>query len=247
MHRVGADLTSALGLARRIGDAGGLFLEGLWTHLAVADEADDAFTGVQLDRFASVRAELAAAGISPATLHVANSSGAIAHPASRFDLVRTGIALYGYLPSPAVRARWIAQVGNEQLRPVLSLKARVHYVRRLRRGARPSYGRREALSHDSMVATIPLGYADGVPRALGPAGGAVLIGGRRRPILGTVTMDQLMVDVGEAGDVAPGDEVVLLGRQGEEVITAEEWAELVGTISYEILCAIGPRVPRVAV
>jgi len=119
-------------------------------------------------------------------------------------------------------------------------------LRHLEAGARPSYGRLRPLPAAAGVATVPLGYADGVPRRLFEAGGEVLIGGRRRAIAGAVTMDQLVVDCGPDGDVAVGDEVVLIGRQGAEAISAAEWARLLGTISYEVLTGIGPRVPRVA-
>jgi alanine racemase len=117
-------------------------------------------------------------------------------------------------------------------------------VRQLTAGERLSYGRRRPLPADSVVATVPLGYADGVVRALGHAGGQVLIGGRRCPLAGTVTMDQLMVDCGPGAAVEVGDEVVLIGRQGAETISAEDWAGLLGTISYEVLCGVGPRVDR---
>ena len=162
-------------------------------------------------------------------------------------MVRCGIGLYGYLPGPAVQAAFAAASGGETLRPAMSLRARVVSVRTLEAGERPSYGRLRALPRRSVVATVPVGYADGVPRALFAGGCSVLVGGRRRPLAGTVTMDQIMVDCGEDSSVAPGDEVVLLGRQGDEEITADEWAGLLGTISYEILCGIGPRVPRIAV
>ena len=131
-----------------------------------------------------------------------------------------------------------------RLRPALSLRARVSYVKTLGAGARLSYGLRYQLSADSVVATIPLGYADGVPRRLGETGGEVLIAGRRRPIAGTVTMDQILVDCGPRATVHPGDDVVLIGSQGEESITAWEWAERTGTIAYEVVCGLSERVPR---
>jgi alanine racemase len=129
----------------------------------------------------------------------------------------------------------------------MSLKAQVVSVRTLEAGERPSYGRLRPLPRRSLVATVPIGYADGVPRALFAPGYAVLIGGVRRPLAGMVTMDQIMVDCGEDTSVAPGDEVVLLGRQGDQVITADDWAALLGTISYEVLCGVGPRMPRIPV
>ncbi|MGQ0521496.1 MAG: alanine racemase [Actinomycetota bacterium] len=242
MHRVGADPRDVVAVARAVAGARTLRLDALWTHLAVADEpAQDDFTAGQLRRFEEVRDALASEGLQPDLLHAANSAGALAQPAARYDLVRCGIAVYGHAPGPAL-------AGAAALRPALALKARVSMVRRLAAGARPSYGRRYAVPEPgSVIATVPLGYADGVPRRLGAVGGEVLVGGRRRPIAGTVTMDQLMVDCGPGAGVVPGDEVVLLGRQGDAEVTAEEWAERLDTISYEILCGIGPRVPRVAI
>jgi alanine racemase len=238
MHRVGAPAADAMALARRIADSPHLSLEGLYTHFPVADEDDqDDFTAGQIDQLEKVRAEMAGAGIQPALVHASNSAGALAHPGSRLDLVRCGLALYGYSP----------RGDGADLRPVMSLKARVAHVQTLEAGERISYGRRYAMPHRGRVATVPLGYADGVPRALSATGGQVLIGGRRRPIAGTVTMDQLMVDCGPDDDVAIGDEVVLIGRQGDELIGADEWAVRLGTITWEVLCGIGPRVPRVLV
>jgi len=247
MHRVGADPKVAVEICAVVGASSSLVLDGLWTHLAVADDPDDPFTGLQLDRFDDVVATVRRLGLEPRQLHAANSAGAIAHPRSRYDFVRCGIASYGYAPSAAVApllARELAP--GEALRPVLSLKARVHLVRDLAAGERPSYGRRYSLPTDSLVAVVPLGYADGVTRRLSSTGGEVLIGGRRRKIAGTVTMDQIIVDCGN-DDVRPGDEVVLIGRQGDEEITADEWAERTDTVAYEVLCGIGPRVPRIAV
>jgi alanine racemase len=237
MHRVGADPADVAALAGRVASLPVLRFEGLWTHLAVADEPDDPFTGEQLARFEKVRAELAGRGLVPEMVHAANSAGTILHPAARLDLVRCGISLYGYPPAAGV-------AGTVELTPALSLKAEVTMVRRLAAGERPSYGRRRPLPADSVVVTVPLGYADGVVRALGHAGGEVLVVGRRRPLAGTVTMDQLMVDCGPDAVVEVGDEVVLLGRQGAEAITADDWARLLGTISYEVLCGVGPRVDR---
>lgn len=249
MHRVGADPADVLSLCVAVVRAPGLRFEGLWTHFAVADDPDDPFTADQIALFGRVTEQLREAGMSPSVLHAANSAGAIAHPSSRFDLVRCGIASYGYAPSAKV-----AQILDDEIRavspgdalkPVLSLIARVHLVRDLDAGERVSYGRTIPLSKDSRVAVVPLGYADGITRRLGAEGGAVLIAGKRRPICGTVTMDQLIVDCG-GDDVRVGERVVLIGRQGDEEIMADEWARRLGTIPYEVLCGIGPRVPRVA-
>lgn len=247
MHRVGCESDEAVDLARSIASAPELTFEGLWSHLSVADDLSDHFTEIQQDRLLAVRDALLADGLSPIVTHLANSAGAIAHPLTRFDIVRCGIALYGYLPSELLLASFQLQVSPEMmLQPAMSLHSRVHAVRELAAGERPSYGRVYELHKASRIATVPIGYADGVPRALQHAGGEVLIGGVRRPFAGTVTMDQVMIDCGD-DDVRPGDEVVLLGRQGDEEILASEWAELLGTISYEVLCGIGQRVPRVVV
>lgn len=247
MHRVGADIADVEEVCALVDESPLLALDGLWTHLAVADDPDDPFTDLQLDRFDAVVALVVAGGKQPRLLHAANSAGAIAHPRSRYNLVRCGIASYGYAPSPRVAPLLAAATGpGTSLRPVLSLKARVHLVRQLEAGERPSYGRIFALERDAAVAVVPLGYADGVTRMLSSQGGEVLIGGRRRRIAGTVTMDQIIVEC-DADDVRRGDEVVLIGRQGDQEITADEWAERTGTVSYEVLCGIGPRVPRIAV
>ena len=251
MHRVGADAADVGPLADRIAADPALELGAVWTHLAVSEGSatpDRQFTALQLERFDAVLAGLSDAGHRPPMTHVANSAGAIGVPASRRDMVRCGIALYGVSPTPALADTLARDTGGERLRPVLSLHSRVTYVRDLDAGERPSYGRRRPLPGPgrSQVATVPLGYADGVPRRLFDQGGEVLIGGIRRPLAGVVTMDQIVVDCGPVGTapVAVGDEVVLLGRQGDEEITATEWADLLGTISYEVLCDIGPRVPR---
>ena len=251
MHRVGAEPAEAVSLADLIGAQASVALQGVWTHLAVADGTSDGdlrFTDEQLARFDASLAELAAAGHRPALVHAANSAGTIAHPRARRDLVRCGLAVYGELPNPGHQAVLAEATGGGRLQPALSLRAQVTYVRELEEGERPSYGRRRPLPERSVVATAPIGYADGVPRRLFECDGQVLVGGIRRPLAGMVTMDQIVIDCGPPGPTAPavGDEVVLLGRQGDATVSATEWAELLGTISYEILCGIGPRVPRVA-
>jgi alanine racemase len=248
MHRVGADAEEAVAVVEAVAGDPRLELEALWTHLAVAEDTADPFTAEQLGHLDEVVKAAAARGAVPRMVHAANSAAAIAHPGARYDLVRCGIALYGYAPSRAVADTLATGAGaGGRLRPVLSLRARVSHVRRLGAGTRISYGRRYRLERDSVVATVPIGYADGVPRRLFGAGGEVLLGGVRRRIAGTVTMDQLMVDCGPDAVVAPGDEVVLIGTQGVERIDAEEWAERLGTISYEVLSGVGRRVPRISV
>jgi len=245
MHRVGADLEQARLLVEEVVASPELAYAGLWTHLAVADEPADPFTGEQLARFECVRKSLEEAGAPrPPRIHAANSAGAIAHPSSRYDVVRCGISLYGYLPSPAVPAGLVTAAGVGDLRPALSWKTQVSYIRELGPGERLSYGLAYRLPERADIAVVPVGYADGVPRGLFQSGGEVLIGGRRYPVAGAVTMDQLMVDCGPNSGVRRGDEVVLIGSQGNEAVTAQEWADRLGTISYEILCRIGPRLPR---
>ena len=238
MHRVGAEPDMAVELAAQVAGTAGLDLEGFYTHLAVSEELGrTGVTEAALDRFDEAVEKLAAHGVTPRFLHAANSGGALGHPRSRYNLVRVGIALYGYAPGPDL-------VGRAALTPALSLHARVTHVQHLAAGEGVSYGLRYTTARPTVIATIPLGYADGVSRALSAAHGTVLVNGKRCQIAGTITMDQLMIDCGPEATVEPGDEVVLLGTQGDETISAEDWAEKLGTISYEVLCGIGPRVPR---
>jgi alanine racemase len=237
MNRLGVDPDAAVGLAERLAAEPMLDVEGVWTHCATADEPDDPFTAVQLDRFDEVLGRLDAAGLRPPLTHAANSAAGVVHPRARHDLVRCGISVYGLPPAPGL-------AGTLDLRPAMRLTSVVAHTMRVRAGEGVSYGLRHRFAHDTLVATIPIGYADGVPRRLSSAGGEVLIGGRRRPMVGVVTMDMLMVDCGPEGDVDVGDEVVLLGTQGEAYVGAWDWAEATDTIAYEIVCGIGPRVAR---
>lgn len=236
MHRAGCTDAEAVGIAQAVERRDELRLEGLMTHFAVADEPDHPANDAQQTRFEEVRAALRRVGLDPPIVHAANSAAAITRPQSRYDLVRCGIAIYGIPPDPGL-------AGMVDLTPSMSLRTEVAQVRRLGVGEGVSYGLRYRLERPGAVATVPIGYADGVPRRLGLVGGSVLIRGWRRPIAGTVTMDQLMVDCAE-GPVEVGDEVVLIGRQRSEAITATEWAERLDTIAYEITCGIGARVPR---
>lgn len=236
MHRVGAQPSDVVDLARDVKSRPELDLVSVFTHCAVADEPDNPFTARQLAIYERVLDDLASAGIDVGMRHAANTAAALAHPASRYDLVRCGIGIYGLPPSPSL-------VGVVDLRPVMSLRARVSYVKRVGAGEGLSYGLHYRPDREVTIATVPLGYADGVPRRLGMVGAEVLIGGRRMPMAGTVTMDQFMVDCGDY-PVGVGDEVVLIGRQGSGEITADEWAALLGTINYEVVCGVSLRVPR---
>lgn len=237
MHRMGAHPDDVPMLLDAIADSGGaLRLGGMFTHLACADDPAHAANAAQLTRFDGVVAAARAAGHEPDVVHAANSAAALALPAARHDLVRSGIALYGIVPGDGVADRCV------DLQPALSLRARVSRVARVPAGDGVSYGLRTVLERDTNVATVPLGYADGVPRRLWETG-EMLVGGVRRRIVGVVTMDQVMLDCGD-DDVAVGDEVVLLGRQGDDEIRAEDWARQLGTIGYEIVCGISRRIGR---
>lgn len=238
MHRVGAHPADAIEVARRIVAAPTLVLGGTFTHLAVADEPARPETAVQLAVFDDVLAQLSSLGIDPGLRHAANSAGTLAHPGARYDMVRVGVALYGVAPAPGL-------ADEVPLRPAMSLHAEVTMVKQLEAGDGVSYGLRHTFDRRATVAVVPLGYADGVPRRLGLRGAEVLIGGVRRPMRGVVTMDQTIVEVTDGPPVAPGDPVVLLGEQGQESITAQEWAERLDTIAYEVVCGFSVRLPRV--
>lgn len=234
MHRVGAPPDEARDLAIAIAN-GPLTLEGVWTHFPVADE-DLAFTAGQVAAFDRFLMDVAAAGARPQMVHAANTAGALALPASRYDMVRIGLGLYGIRPAPGY--------GDDlDLRPAMRLMSRVTYLRRHPAGTRPSYGRRRPLERDATVATVPVGYADGLTRRLGWSGGGALIRGRWYPFAGTITMDQALIEVGD-DEVALGDEVVFLGRQGDAEIPVEDWAARLDTITWEVVCGFMPRLPR---
>ena len=182
-------------------------------------------------------ADLAAAGHRPPLVHAANSAGVIAHERSHYGMVRCGIALYGVAPSPELD-------GRVELEPAMRLVSEVSHVHADGAGEGVSYGHFQSTQGDSTLATVPIGYADGIRRDLSARGGQALIRGQRHPIIGRVTMDQLIVDC-RSHEVVPGDEVVLIGSQGDGVIRAEEIAERLDTIGYEVLCAVSARVPRV--
>lgn len=236
MRRVGVEPSAAVSLAQDIASRSALRLASVFTHCAVADEPGNPFTCEQIGRLQQVRADLVAAGIEVPMVHAANTAATLDHPEARLDLVRCGIGIYGLDPSPALG-------GRLDLKPALSLHAEVSHVKRVAAGEGLSYGLRHHTTSDTTIVTLPLGYADGVPRRLGAKGGEVLLGGRRVPIVGSVTMDQLLVDVGD-DRVAVGDPVVLIGSQGSEHIGAQEWADRLDTIAYEIVCGISQRVPR---
>ena len=235
MHRVGAAAEVAFELVTRIEQDDRLILGGVFTHFAVAEE-DAAFTLIQIEQFDGFVDRLHTAGIYPPLVHACNTAGALNFPEARFDLVRVGLGCYGMYPHPDEEA-------IVDLQPAMRVVSHVSMTQALPAGERLSYGRRRPLPVASTVATVPIGYADGIPRRLSDAGGEVLINGRRYPFAGNVTMDQVVIDCG-SDDVSVGDEVVFLGPQGNDRISAEEWADLLDTISYEVVCGFSARLPR---
>jgi alanine racemase len=234
MHRVGIwPPGDAVGFLTRVNE-NGLRADGLWTHFACAAEDRDA-TDRQLSMFLGVVTATDRAGLRPPLLHAANTGGTILYPASHLDMVRTGIGMYGIEPAPGIGE-------GLGLRPALTWRSTVTAVRRLAAGERVSYGHQYRIERDATVATVPVGYGDGYPRVLSSRAD-VLVAGCRCGVAGAVTMDQLMIDCGDL-PIRPGDDVVLLGSQGDEEVSAQELANLAGTIGYEIVTRIGSRVPR---
>ncbi len=234
MSRLGVTPEEALALLRSDWPPN-LHLEGVMSHLASADEPDGGPAEEQLARFRSFLDAIQTAGLKVPTAHIANSAAILRFPSSRFDLVRPGLMLYGYSSGPMPSA---------DLRPVLTWKTRVIQVKRVDKGQPVSYGGTFIAPRPSTLAVLPVGYADGYSRALSNKG-RVLIGDRPAPVVGRVCMDLTVVDVTDHLAVRPGDEAVLLGRQGSAAITADDLAAWQNTISYEVLCQIGPRVTRV--
>lgn len=238
MHRVGVPVASAMARVEQIIAAKSLQLDGVYTHFAAADLPSHDETAKQQRRFDDFVAELDGKKLRPKYVHTSNSAALLRSLNAVTDIARVGIAIYGIAPSNET------ETVARGLRPAMSLHARVSHVQRLEAGEGVSYGLRTRLEKSANIATLPLGYADGVPRRLWSVGGEVLIGGKRCPIVGVVTMDQLMVNCGEI-DVKIGDQAVLLGAQGDEVISANEIATRLDTIGYEIVCGVSARVPRV--
>ena len=238
MHRVGVSPEEAVSLASFISSYESLNIEGVYTHFAVADEPSHMANVAQLNSFNTVLENLSARGINPPLVHAANSAASLANEASRFTMVRLGIAAYGLRPGAGVADLCAGLI------PAMSLKARVSAVRWVEAGEAVSYGLTRPLTKGSLIATVPIGYADGVPRALGRTSIQVLVNGVPRTIAGTITMDQLMIDCESDSSVMVGDEVVLIGKQGEHSVTADDWADALGTIGYEIVCGISSRIFR---
>ncbi len=223
--------------AIRIAQMPGLDLEGIFTHFASADSTDTTYTERQFNLFCDYVAELERVGIKFRLKHAANSAAIIAHPRTHLDMVRAGIAMYGLNPSQEVNLNHLAT------RPVMALKARLVHVKKVPRGFCVSYGMTHRTTAPTTIATVPIGYADGYSRLLSSRG-TMLVRGQRAPVVGRVCMDLALLDVGHIEGVRTGDEAVILGRQGAETVPADEIADLVGTINYEIVSSITARVPR---
>ena len=215
-----------------------IVIEGLFSHFSSADEEDKSYTHMQIEKFNWFYNELLKRGIKINVRHIANSAAIIDIPEVHFDAVRPGIILYGYYPSKDVSRDII------NLKPAMSLKANVVHVKRVPSGECIGYGRKFKTVRESTIATLPIGYADGYTRLLFNKA-KVIINGKFAPVVGRICMDQCMVDVTEAGYVKTGDEAILMGSDKSLKFDADDMADLLGTISYEILCMIGKRVPRV--
>ncbi|WP_072621028.1 alanine racemase [Spirulina major] len=237
MSRLGTRWTDALSLVQAVHELPSLHLASVYSHFATADDPDPQFMEIQRDRFEAVLTELRNHGLYPPMVHLANSAGTLGDRALHYDGVRIGLSLYGLYPAPHLSP-------TLTLRPVMAVKARVTQVKSIPPQTGVSYGHRYVSDRPLRLAVVSIGYADGVPRLLTHKM-QVLIRGQRVPQIGAITMDQLMVDVTELPDVQPGDCVTLLGQDGSEQITADDWANAIGTISWEILCGFKPRLPRV--
>jgi alanine racemase len=233
MGRVGVQPEDAVAFVRKIGRFKNLNLRGIFSHFSCADEADKTFAKKQFEIFDGVVRETETSGVKIPKKHMANSAAILDLPESYYDLVRPGIMIYGLYPSDEVSH-------IIELKPAMTFMTKVTFIKRVPPGSSISYGRTFTTQKETLVATLPVGYADGYSRLLS-CRGEVLIKGHRVPLIGRVCMDMCMVDVSEVENVQPGDEVILFG----EGLPVDEIAEKIGTINYEVVCAVGKRVPRV--
>lgn len=240
MGRVGLQAERAAIFVREVASLENLQVEGIYTHLSCADDADDETTPSQLEKFNSLLDDLLNCNIKIPIRHAANSAAAIRYPESRYDAVRPGIVLYGLVPSISVKEEF------SQFKPIMTIKSTVVEIKTIPAGARVSYSGAFAAKKPTRVATIPAGYADGFSRALSNRG-TVLVNGHSAPIIGNICMDFMMADVTNAPRVSVGDDVVLVGRQGNLEITIDDLASIMNTINYEVVSLIGKRVHRVYV
>jgi alanine racemase len=237
MGRTGVPYQRAPKLIKEVVKIPELEMEGIFTHFSTADEEDKSFTKEQIKRFKGVLKELKGEGINIPFRHAANSAGILNFPENYFNMVRPGLAIYGIYSSEHV-SRSLA------LHPVMSLKSKVIYLKKVKKGATISYGKTYITNKSTTIAILPIGYEDGYNRLLSNQG-EVIIRGKRVRIAGRVCMDQTIIDVGEVSDIEVGDEVVLIGKQGKERISVEEIAKKVNTVPHEVICRIAERIPRI--
>ena len=239
MSRLGTPWEEATEFVQLVKRLPNLKLASIYSHLATADSPDPAVMREQHQRFKRAIEQIKIAGINPPSLHLANSAAALAQADLHYDLVRVGLATYGLYPAPHLQSR-------SNLKPAMQVKARVTQVKTIQAGTGVSYGYQFIAQRPTKIAVIGIGYADGIPRNLSNKM-QVLVRGQFVPQVGAVTMDQLMLDVTDIPDLEVGEVVTLLGKNGENQITADDWAVTLGTISWEILCGFKHRLPRVAV
>lgn len=237
MGRIGVLAEEAAAFMNRLCELENVTIEGIASHFSTADEQNSAFAAEQLERFSQTIEEMKRLNIDPPFCHIANSAALANLPSAHFTVVRPGIMLYGSYPSPSLKAKI-------SLRQVMSWKSRIADLKKAPAGYSISYGRTFVTQRPSIIAAIPVGYADGYHRLFSNRG-EVLIKGQRAPVVGRVCMDWTMVDVTDIPGVEVGEEVVLMGSQAGQEITPEEMGEWMGTISYEILCSVGKRVHRI--
>lgn len=239
MSRLGAPWQEATEFVQLVKGLPNLKLASIYSHLATADSPDTAVMKEQHQRFERAIAQIKTSGINPIRLHLANSAAALADPDLHYDLVRVGLATYGLYPAPHLQ-------NVVDLKPAMQVKAKVTQVKTIEAGTGVSYGYQFIAQRQTKIAVVGVGYADGIPRNLSNKM-QVLVKGKLVPQVGAVTMDQLMLDVTDIPDLEVGEVVTLLGKDGENQITADDWAATLGTISWEIICGFKHRLPRVAV
>lgn len=240
MNRIGINHTKAKFVLTKIKSLKNIELVGVYSHLAVSEKVDSDYTKLQIERFEQIKRDAEEVGVEPKFYHIANSGGLVNYKNAVFNLVRIGLMLYGISPPAAEEKKSFG------LKPVMTFKSKVVFLKEVGKGEGISYGLTFYTKEKTKIATIPVGYGDGYTRLLSSKG-EVLIRGKRFPVVGTICMDQFMVEVGLDSEVQIGDEVVLYGKQGDEEITIKEIADLAGTIPYEITCWLARRVPRVYV
>ena len=239
MSRLGTDWQAATEFAQLVDRLPNLSIASIYSHLATAESRDRSVVNQQQQRFEAAIAQIQAVGITPPKLHLANSAGTLTDATLHYDMVRVGLALYGLYPAAHLKSVLT-------LKPVLQVKARITQLKTIQAGTGVSYGHRFVADREMAIAVVGIGYADGIPRNLSNQMGAI-VQGQIVPQIGAITMDQLMLDVSQVPNLQEGDVVTLLGQDGKASISAEDWAETLGTISWEILCSFKHRLPRVAV